>query len=330
MLALCFLGLTSLHANAQSSLNFGNAQASDQGAPGTTTGNVFNGMAATTFNNKFFSVFTDDPNDRSSPCPGGLSVQGYASQPNQPPSWVQTIACDVPLPDGQPQMTTFNGAIYIAYAAQGSDQLVIASSRDGENFSAIEPGIQVYPRPAIGTFNNQLYVAYQQHSSSHYLGLASSFDGSNFSNTVYQNFRIGHSPAITQFGNKLVIAAFCQCDSHYLDTYVSTDGANFSMYENRSQTLSNLSAPSLTVYNNVLALAYVHNGTNDIYTSTSYDGVNWTGAVRQSALNFSLGGSALTVVNGQITIVYESERALGYDPRSGAHQEYYSTSGGVQ
>jgi hypothetical protein len=320
---------------AQQSLIFPSAHSGDY----QTTGmGVINGVVATTFQNDVYTAFEASNADgyqcgwtngsTTSPCLC-TSIPGQAIVGQE---WVWNCPGYLPAMDGQPQITVWNGIVYVAFAEAGSHQLAVASSSNGYYFSYVEPaGITVAPGPAIGVFNGQLYVAYQQNASAHYLGIASSYDGVHFSNSLHTNIQIGHSPAITQFQNKLVVANFCQCDSHYLDVYTSVDGVSFSKTEITSQVLSNISAPSLLAYNNVLALAYVRNNTNDIYTSTSYDAVNWTTPVRQSnTLSFSLGGSSLATVNSNIYIVYESERALSYDPDSTSHQEYYSVAGGIQ
>jgi hypothetical protein len=317
LLALC----SSQIAKAQTghNLNFPGAYSQDLG---DASNGVNSGPSAVVFGNRIFNAlmrhYSYDPQK--------FCMEGYYS-----PQYYWTCNDNAAYPiDGQPQATVWNGYLYVAYALAGSHQLVIARSSDGATFNYYEPaGIAVAPGPAIAVFNNQLYVAYQQNASSHYLGIARSSDGINFSNQLYTQFRIGHSPAMVKYGTKLVIANFCQCDSHYLDIYNSTDGVNFTFTENTSQTLSNISTPSLAVYGNALLLAYVHNGTNDIYTSVAYDGHTFAAPNRQSALTFSLGGASLVVFNNQIWIFFESERALSSDPNSGPYQIYYGIANGL-
>lgn len=310
----------STQAQTGNNLNFPATMSQDVG---NSSDGVNSGPTSVVFGNRiinaFMEVYSYDPQK--------FCTEGYYAVPNY--YWNCNENASYPI-DGQPQATVWNGYIYVAYALAGSHQLVIARSSDGASFNYYEPaGITVAPGPAIAVFNGQLYVAYQQNASSHYLGIARSTDGINFSNQIYTQYRIGHSPGMVTYAGKLVIANFCQCDSHYLDIYNSTDGSNFSFTENTSQTLSNISAPSLAVYGNALLLAYVRNGTNDIYTSVSYNGTSFAAPNRQSALSFSLGGSSLVVFNGQIWIFYESERALSGDPNSSSHQLYYGVTNGL-
>jgi hypothetical protein len=320
---------------AQPSLNFPQAVASDLGDPNNgNAGAVSAGIAATAYNGTLWSAFVLDSNDVS--CPGHLALQGVynnSSTPHTPSMYYARVCTYLDRPNGQPQMTAFNGNIWVAYAsADYYNYLFVASWNATSGWAVGNVGSPVVnPGPAIGTFNGKLYVAYQSADSNHYLTLLNSTDGRSWTSPVTQYYagspiRIGHNPAIVQFGNKLVVAAFCQCSSHALDVYTSTDGFTWSKTEDTTQTLSNLSAPSLAVSNGVLAVAYVRNGTNDIYTSTSSNAVNWTTAQRQSNnLSFSAGGSALAVLpDNSVFVVYQSERAVSWDSLSGPHQEYYS------
>ena len=335
---LILAGLWARFVSGQSTLAFPDATASDLGdSTKGYAGAISSGMAATIYNGTLWSAFVLNTNNF---CPGYIGVQGYYNNVNTPHTpdmhYTPIGACSgFDHANGQPQMTVFNGNIWVAYAsADYYNTLVVAVYNSTSGWRNAGPGVIVNPGAAIGTFNGKIYVAYQSPDSNHYLMLTSSTTGlsqTSWSTPTVQYYnsspiRIGHNPAIVQYGNKLVVAAFCQCDSHYLDVYTSTDGATWSKTEITTQTLSNLSSPSLAVSNGVLALAYVRNGTNDIYTSTSYDAVRWSGAVRQSNnLSFSAGGSALAVLPDNYTFVlYQSERALSWDSSSGPHQEYYS------
>lgn len=194
-----------------------------------------------------------------------------------------------PIAD-QPTITFWNGTLYLAASDANTHQLIVDYSTDyGQNWVEHEiPGIYVAPGPAITAFNGVLYIAYQENASAHRLGIAQSTDGINFSNT-FQSYRIGHSPGMTTHNNKLVIATFCQCDSHYLDVYTSFDGTNFSLSEDQSQRVANASPPSLVSYNGVLYISYIENGHRVLYTTTSYDGVYFSGG-RNTGLSAYQGG----------------------------------------
>ena len=247
--------------------------------------------------------------------------------------WRSQVTCPsiLPLVDSVPQATVWNGVLYLAYAAHGSHQLVIARTSDLSNWFTIEPpGIFVGVSPAIAVLNNTLYVSYQENASAHYLGIASSTDGVNFSNQLSSVYRIGHAPGMTYFNGQLVIAAFCQCDAHYLDIYTLTGGLTPTFAtEDQRQTLSNASQPSLAVTNNVLLLGYMRNGQRYFQTSTSYDAVNWTYPVRQTSLTNGWNGLGLAVQGGVIYGCYESQSAIPGDPYSGPNEFACSTTSGV-
>lgn len=191
----------------------------------------------------------------------------------------------------QPTLTTLNNTLYVAASELNTHQLIVGSSQDGINFSFnLLAGLYVAPGPAIAAFNNQLYVSYQENASAHRLGLAVSNDGGLSFSSQFLNYRIGHWPGMVAFNNKLVIAAFCQCDSHYLDVYTSTDGANFTFSEDRSQSLANASPPALAAYNNVLYISYIENGHRVLYTTTSYDGVVFSGPKNSNLSAYQGGG----------------------------------------
>jgi hypothetical protein len=243
-----------------------------------------------------------------------------------------TCPAGLPLVDGVPQATVWNGTLYLAYALHGSHQLVIATTSDVhlQTWGYSEPaGLFVGVSPAIAVLNNKLFIAYQENQQDHYLGMASTFDGVNWTSQLSSVYKIGHAPGMTYFNGQLVIAAFCQCDSHYLDVYTSTGSLSPTFAtEDRSKTLANASNPSLAVYNNVLMLGYMQNGQRYFQTTTSYNAVTWTPAVRQTSLTNGWNGLGLAVVGSTIYGVYESQSAIPGQP-SGSNQFAISTTSGV-
>jgi hypothetical protein len=165
---------------------------------------------------------------------------------------------------------------------------------------------------------SELDIAYQEDSSDHYLGLAYSTDGYNFTNTMSTVYRIGHTPGMTTFNGQEYIVAFCQCDSHYLDVYTSTGQGQLTfLTEDRSITISNASPPSIVVANGVLVLGYIQNGSRYFQISTSYDGINWTSPVCQSNINAvepPWGGPALAVYQNELWLFYNPQ-GLALGPR---------------
>lgn len=189
-----------------------------------------------------------------------------------------------PTSDGAPQITVWNQKIYIAYAAVSSHQLILASTSDGYNFGLTEPsGVYVAPSPAITTFNGKLWIAYQENQHDHYLGLASSSDGNTFSNGLYSQYPIGHSPAATTFNNQLVITYFANHENHYLDILRTDGNGNFYFAEDTGASLSNLSVPTALSRNGILYIGYVNNGTNNLYTVYTRDGITVSAPTNSTA-----------------------------------------------
>jgi len=172
------------------------------------------------------------------------------------------------------------------------------------------PNIYVADSPAIGVTpdGSELDIAYQENASAHYLGIAYTTDGVNFTNTLSSTYRIGHTPGMTTFNGQEYIVAFCQCDSHYLDVYTSTGHGQITfLTEDRGITIANASPPSIVVANGVLVLGYIQNGSRYFQISTSYNGVNWTTPVRQTNLVPPWGGPALAVYQNQLWLFYNPQ-----------------------
>lgn len=286
------------------------------------------GVSPVSLNNKLFYAYqANTPNVH----PNQVCIVGYAGP--GPAACPDESNSNFPRVDGVPQAAVYNGTMYLAFAALGTHQLVIAKSTDGANFSFNEPaGMVVGVSPAIAFLNGVMYVAYQENNSAHYLGIAKSTDGGvTFTSQISAVYRIGHAPGMTYFNGQLVIAAFCQCDSHYLDVYTTTGSLTPTFAtEDTSKTLANASQPSLAVYNTVLLLGYMQNGQRYFQTSTSYDAIHWTTAYRQTGLTNGWNGLGLTIVGNQIYGVYESQSAISGDPNSAANEFAYSITSGVQ
>lgn len=309
----------SIPVKAQSSLSY-------TFASNTGTSGVYSSPSLAVLNGKIYSAYTNS---------SGIICMTGADSTTVTPNWTPIcggVGVTLPAADSQPALVAWNGQLLLAYARASDHVLILATSVLGQgDYTVYAPNngtIYVAAQPALTIFNNEIYVAYQENASDHYLGLAHAAGvGDTFANTLYSAYRIGHSPGMTTFGDELVIAYFCQCDSHYLDILTTTDGSTFSFHQHTGAALSNLSPPSLVAYNGVLSIVYINNGTNDIYTTTTYDpnATSFTAPQRQSGMNFSLGGPTVVYWNGVIYAAWEGERALS-SGNGGAHYLYVSTA----
>jgi hypothetical protein len=177
-----------------------------------------------------------------------------------------------------PALAVYNNKLYVAYVADYSYQLMIASSSDGINWFDVAPIPNQYTlqTPALAVYNNKLYVAFTASDESGHV-LIASYDGTNWSGdsqvsnpsvTQYSNT----APSLAAYNNQLYVAFVAHNGSKDV-LIASYDGTSWSNDTKINQ--SSQAAPTLTVYNNELSVAFTDNSKNDHLLYVSSDGTNW-------------------------------------------------------
>ena len=170
--------------------------------------------AIVAFGGALYTAFKSATSDYLFICQTQFGVQGY-SGPNGFTSCRQQSYGMI----GAPSLTVYNNRLYVALKADSneaspSDRLLIASapipsgtSGNGLTFPSFDKQnvftTLVGGPPAIAGYNNQIYVAFQAHDSSHSLFLQTfALDLSSFGPAYQYATTIGPTPALTVTGPK--------------------------------------------------------------------------------------------------------------------------------
>jgi hypothetical protein len=171
------------------------------------------------------------------------------------------------------------------------------------------PGIVIGSAPAMATFNNRLYIAFQANDPSHSLFVTSAADGVNFTTPAqgYPLIQIGTAPGMAGFNNRLYIAFQANDPSHSLFVTSSPDGVNFTTPAQGYPGIQIGGVPAIAVFNNRLYIAFQANDpSNALFVTSSADGVNFI-TPAQSYPGIQMGSSpAMTVFNNQLYIAFQA------------------------
>jgi len=145
------------------------------------------------------------------------------------------------------------------------------------------PDIQIGSAPAMATFNNYLYIAFQANDPSHSLFLTSAASGVTIFNhpaaRVIPVTAIGSAPAMAAVNGRLYIAFQADDPSHRLVIMSSPDGSDWTNPGPRL-TIPGIaigSAPAVAAFNNRLYIAFqADGGSNALFVASSADGLNFT------------------------------------------------------
>jgi chitinase len=170
-------------------------------------------------------------------------------------------------------------------------------------------GIQIGSAPAMATFNNALYIAFQANDPGHALFVTSSPNGMNFASPALgiPGISIGSAPAMAAFNNRLYIAFQANDPSHSLFVTSSADGRNWTSPAQGYPGIQIGSAPAMAAFNNRLYIAFQANDpSNQLYVTSSADGVNFT-TPAQGYPGIQMGSSpAMTVFNYWLFISFQA------------------------
>jgi hypothetical protein len=205
-----------------------------------------------------------------------------------------------------PALTVFNNKLYMAYVADYSYQLMIASSSDGTTWSPGTPILNQYTdaTPALAVYNNKLFIAFVANNKSNSL-LIASYDGTNWSgDSQVSNSSITQysywPPSLAVYNNKLYVA-FVAANSSGNVLIASYDGTNWSNDTNINQVTR--AAPALIVYNNELLVVFADNGLHDHLLYISSDGTNWPASTWVPD-QYTSSAPVMAVLNNKLYIAY--------------------------
>ncbi|MEE6136089.1 S8 family serine peptidase [Mycobacterium sp. 050128] len=166
----------------------------------------------------------------------------------------------------------------LIFQASIGDDMVLASSRDGETFTqAQHPEIQIGQTVGVAQFNDSLYMAFQTPNSTD-MYVASAADGLNFGQqTRIPTGQLGSGAAMAVFKNRLYLAAPSVAAGHNRNLIVaaSGDGAQWSTTEVTTIQLGS-NAAMVPFINDKLYLAYQNNSNQNLMVASSSDGSTWS------------------------------------------------------
>lgn len=129
-----------------------------------------------------------------------------------------------------PSLTVFQGNLYMGIMTASGHYLAICKIAVDNTATVNEyPSFSVGDMPALGAYNNTLYAAFRDDSSSHYIYLAESTDGVNFlESTAATSSHTSTACSIVVYGGILYIGFRQNSSSDHLYYTYSTDGVTFS------------------------------------------------------------------------------------------------------
>jgi hypothetical protein len=104
-------------------------------------------------------------------------------------------------------------------------------------------------------FKDRLYIAFQTNDADHWLGIASSQDGTNFT-VLGPGIKLGSAPAMAAFKDQIYIAFQTNDEKHFLGITSSPDGSTFTT---RGPGIHVGSAPGMAAFNDRLYIAFQAN-----------------------------------------------------------------------
>jgi outer membrane protein assembly factor BamB len=201
------------------------------------------------------------------------------------------LSCTAPmlLPDASDLIAfgSKNATVYVAHrnalgGLQPNDRQLVQHFHVGaESFTSPAqgfPGILIGSSPALTTFKNRVYVAFQANDASHRLFVTSSPDGVTFNSpaTGYPGILIGSAPAMAAFNGRLYIAFQANDASHKLFVTSSSDGVTFTTPAVAYPGILIGSAPAMAAFNGRLYIAFQANDvSHKLFVTSSPDGLTF-------------------------------------------------------
>jgi Papain-like cysteine protease AvrRpt2 len=233
---------------------------------------------------------------------GGLSHVAYADL-----VWDEFNKIPGQSTSATPALAVFNNNLYCVYKANGSNDIFVTTTGDGQNWSIAYsiPGRTTSATPALSVFNNKLYCLFKAEDTTRRIYVISTSDGQNWSDSYYiPEKTTSAAPAAAVFNNKL----YCLYKGReYNDIMITStsDGQNWSNSDFIiGRTTS--AAPALAVFNNKLyCLFKAENTTDRIYVINSSDGQIWSDSYFIPEITTSA-APALTVIDDKLYCLFKS------------------------
>jgi hypothetical protein len=172
--------------------------------------------------------------------------------------------------------------------------------------AAIQPNDVMATKPALASFNGNLYVAFQGVNVNNDLYVTSSPSGNNFPMaTQYTNLQSTSAPALATYNNQLFMAfRGLNVDNDFYITSSPT-GSNFPT-ATRYMNIQMGGAPALAVFNNQLYAAFQANDAgHTLHITSSSDGVTWPTAWQIT--NVAIGSDpAMAAFNGMLYVAFRA------------------------
>ena len=208
------------------------------------------------------------------------------------------------------QVLYMTGKITEASTYTGPSDPGGAGPQDGFGSPAIEqPNDVLGSRPALASFDGDLYLAFMGYNAGNNLFVAASSGGVNFPvATMQPNIQLGSAPALASFNGSLYLAFLGYNAGNNLFVTSSSDGVNWPTATMQAN-IQMAGAPALAVFNNQLCLSFRgYNVDNTLFVTCSPDGVNWPTAVEVP--NVQMGSDpTMAVFNGRLYIGFKSNDA---------------------
>ena len=172
-----------------------------------------------------------------------------------------------------------------------------------------EPNDVLGSRPALASFDGDLYLAFMGYNAGNNLFVAASSGGVNFPvATMQPNIQLGSAPTLASFNGSLYLAFLGYNAGNNLFVTSSSDGVNWPTATMQAN-IQMAGAPALAVFNNQLCLSFRgYNVDNTLFVTCSPDGVNWPTAVEVP--NVQMGSDpTMAVFNGRLYIGFKSNDA---------------------
>jgi hypothetical protein len=231
------------------------------------------------------------------------------------------LSCNAPMLIPGTELVAFgskNATVYLAHASAlgkiqpGDHQLAQVFHVGTESFTSPAqgyPGILIGSAPAMASFNNRVYVAFQANDPTNKLFVTSAADGVNFTSPAvgYPGILIGSAPAMAAFNGRLYVAFQANDSSHKLFVTSSADGVNFTSPAVGYPGILIGSAPAMAAFNGRLYVAFQANdSSHKLFVTSSADGVNFTSpAVGYPGILIG-SAPAMTAFNGRLYISFQA------------------------
>ncbi len=179
--------------------------------------------------------------------------------------------------------------------------------QDGFNPTAdLQPDVLMGSKPAIASFNESLFIAFQADDAGHTLHVTSSTNGNFGAAAQIPDVRIGSAPAMAVFNKQLFLAFRADDAGHTLHVTSSSDGHSWPAAA-QQPNIQIGSAPAMAVFKGRLYLGFQSNdGRHLLFTTSSSDGQSWPNAAPIGNVNMG-SAPAMAVFNDKLYVAFRAD-----------------------